>query len=564
MIYSTQNTASQLDQAIQYAYSGLVVAGTGLVRTTGTQRISGSKTFADNIVFESSVTHSSTVTHNAAVTNNSTLSVVGNASLTSVSALRPNASGTIDFGTTSLRFKDGYFNNVNSNTGTFATINATNLNVTLLDLTNKTGSNFTISGTTRLNNLVISGNSDITGNLTTTGTGFFTNLIVTGSSRITGSLSVGGSINLTGNLNITGNTILGGNLNTTGNLFVSGASTFTGNIHATGNVNIKGNINSTGTITQRGGVLITSNTSGFTFKSEAASATFDVSAPVNITGSTYIDGNVTIGNSKNLNVYGRTDISGDLNVGGNIRFGTIFATGTSSSAPIVISGRSLINNLQSGAIEYDGFTFYNTVANRTGVGSNLGKFVTGVRYIDNLKTNYAINGPFGFDFITGKHPSGVTRFLGQTGLVLSNPGLYKIESRATFRPKATTPPAPCFGFSGADGLTFNRFYGTFATIANSDTAYDTQTTRFVSGTGPSGTISGANLTMAASVSSTYLSEFYVVITGSGQRIYPFLHSAGAANTTGRMTGLFFSMTTEFISPQTGITSPVAIGPWFVD
>ena len=44
-------TANVIDQTINTAYSGLVLAGTGLVRTTGDQNISGKKTFHGAVDF---------------------------------------------------------------------------------------------------------------------------------------------------------------------------------------------------------------------------------------------------------------------------------------------------------------------------------------------------------------------------------------------------------------------------------------------------------------------------------------------------------------------------------
>ena len=66
MIYSLQNTALQLDQAVQASYNTLILAGTGLARLSGDQNISGNKTFLNNV----------NVTGALSVTGNSTLNSV--------------------------------------------------------------------------------------------------------------------------------------------------------------------------------------------------------------------------------------------------------------------------------------------------------------------------------------------------------------------------------------------------------------------------------------------------------------------------------------------------------
>lgn len=544
MIYSLGNTASQLDQAVQFAYSGLVVAGTGLMRITGNQRVSGNKTFAEAVVFESTVTNGSTVTHNGTLITNSTFTANGNASLNNLAVIKPNASGTIDVGTTSLRFKNSYFNNVDGNTGKFIQANITNLQATNLSLTNTViGSNLTLSGTTTTQELSISGNAGISGNLTIKNTGFFTGLVVSGNSRITGSLSVGGEVKLTGNLNITGNTNLTGNLGITGNTNLNGNLNITGNTNLTGNINLTGNLNITGTVRHTGGFFAVSSVDKFYFKGINTSTSFNVEAPVNITGTTYIDGNVTIGNSKNLDVDGNVNINSDLNVDGNIRFGniqltgTVFASGTSSDAGLKLYSNAT-NTPKIGAIEFS----RNSLLFSRQTGSAASRYSVPTIYHFFTKDEIA------FSFVTGGLPY---RFLGTTGILLDT-GVYRIESSFYFR-KGTTQPTIQFGFSG-DNCKFTYINGYIGRIFNNTDIVK----NFINTNIETGAFSGL-WTGTTTTNRSGIADVTIVVTGHNHKIYPFLHSP-TANATGNMTGSF-SMTVTQLQTGTGLNNASFNGPW---
>ena len=49
MSFSLDLNANQINQALNAAYTGLVSAGTGIVRLTGDQQISGIKTFNEQV-----------------------------------------------------------------------------------------------------------------------------------------------------------------------------------------------------------------------------------------------------------------------------------------------------------------------------------------------------------------------------------------------------------------------------------------------------------------------------------------------------------------------------------
>jgi hypothetical protein len=294
--YVLQNSAQQIDQAVTAAYSSLFLGGTGLVRTTGTQTISGVKTFADQIVFSSGA-------------------ILGNPTeLNAVRTLVPTGNASVDLGSSSNRFKTGWFSGISGSVGVFqnltvlGTLNATIVPASTLD--GSTGNNVTLSGVTNLNNANFSGNINSAGTNTFSG-----NLNVTGNSVFNGTITATGNKTFSGGFSQTGNSSFFGNFAQSGTLF------------STGTWNHTGNFNQTGSSAFLGSVSINSPNAAFNFSGDASNfniiSNLGVNGVVNITGSCNVTGaqHVIAGRSTFLN--GIT-LSGGLTtnpIGGAVEYG---------------------------------------------------------------------------------------------------------------------------------------------------------------------------------------------------------------------------------------------------
>ena len=90
-VYSLNNTAQRIDQAVNAVHSGSFVNGTGVVYTGGNQTIAGNKTFVGN-------------------------TVIGNFSTTGVSGnFIPASSGDTNIGSSAKPFATGFVSVVNAN-----------------------------------------------------------------------------------------------------------------------------------------------------------------------------------------------------------------------------------------------------------------------------------------------------------------------------------------------------------------------------------------------------------------------------------------------------------------
>ncbi len=524
MIYSFQNTASQIDQTIQSAYTGLVLAGTGLVRLTGNQNISGTKTFANQVN----------------VSGNANFS--GDVSLTKIAQAQPTSDSSVDLGSTSLKFRTGFFSGVSGFTGYFDNLKVGFFDAGSLDINidSKTGSNLTLNGTTNLNNIVVSGNSSITGNLNVTGSATLNNLNISGTVYSTGNKTFSGSLFQTGNVNISGDLILRGNPRITGSSFVSGNSTTIGNIFFTGNVN------------HSGGFSIKTFDQNFNFQADNT-AVFGINAPVNITGTINLDGNLNITANKNI-IFGNNSalsMSGLLTNSGNISGLNILSTG-------FISGKLIA----SGTSSYAGLKLYSNASNTPEIGaiefsrnSLLFSRQTGSlasRYSVPTIYHFFTKDEIAFYFVTGGPDKVIYRFLGTTGILLDT-GVYRIESSFYFR-KGTTQPTIQFGFSGDENCNFTYINGYIGRILNSTDIVK----NFINTNIQTGAFSGL-WTGTTTTNRSGIADVTIVVTGHNHKIYPFLYSA-TANATGNMTGSF-SMTVTQLQTGTGLNNTSFNGPW---
>jgi len=314
--YVLQNSAQQIDQAVTAAYSGLVLGGTGLVRNTGTQTISGIKTFADQIVFSSGA-------------------ILGNPTeLNAVRTLVPTGNASVDLGSSSNRFKTGWFSGISGSVGVFQNLTVLGtLNATVvppLTLDGSTGNNVTLSGTTNLNNANFSGNINSAGLNTFSGNSIFN-----------------------GTITATGNKTFSGDFSQTGNSSFFGNFAQSGTLFSTGTWNHTGNFNQTGVSAFLGSVSINSSNAAFNFSGNNSNfnitSNLGVNGVVNITGDCNITGaqHTIAGRSRFLN--GIT-LSGNLAaspIGGTVEYGNDGRFYFSNQIPGQSPNRALVNPIYS-------------------------------------------------------------------------------------------------------------------------------------------------------------------------------------------------------------------------
>ena len=362
--YVLQNSAQQIDQAVGAAYSGLIVAGTGIVRSTGAQEISGVKSFQDLSYFESGAVFSGSSSFEEVALANA------------VASIAPTGDNVVNLGSEANRFATGWFDTVTGSSGVIGgdltvlgTLYADIVPAVTLD--GAQGNNFTLSGTTNL----------VTGNFS-------------------GDVSVAGLTTLSGNLNVSGNALLNGTITATGNKTFSGAfsqsgsSSFFGAVNHVGDLISTGNWSHTGTLYQSGNITFdgTLNHTGQAyfdnsysdFKVSGVGGTITIYSPTTIvgdcdisgqslvlrnniyhsgsisqTGNVFITGNATI--SGNTTIIGASNFSGQTIITGNtfVKSGALNLSGNDSS-PSAIFNNNITTAPSGGALEYNRSFFATT------------------------------------------------------------------------------------------------------------------------------------------------------------------------------------------------------------
>ena len=524
MSASLDLNVNQINQALNASYSGLVSAGTGIVRLTGDQQISGIKTFKDSVYLS------------------------GLSNLPSVNQISPTGNASIDLGSSSNRFRTGYFSGVTGFTGYFEYLKVANLDASVtVNLNNKTGNNLTISGQTNVQNLAVSGNQAIASGLT-----------VSGGLNVSGNAILNGTITATGNKSFSGILNQSGNVNIFGAESVSGNLRVTGDIYCTGNFSANGNISFTGGYSQTGAFFVNSNNNGIVFSGEGASHKFSVFGPMSLNGAIYHSGTIShtgdfynTGNFANTGSFtnvGDSTINGNQTVTGSVSSNKVLTSGIVSSGtstiPAVVIGNNLTSSPSGGAIEYNKRAFF------------ISSEATGAPTRSLVNQTFAYLAPDNFTFNLTTGVNGCF-FLGSTGIYLTT-GLYKIETSLTLR-KGATVPLLTFGLTGSSSHRFNyrcgKIYFQDANEAN------TAKTVIISGNSAVNQISGSDsAALAAGEPTNFYLDVVLSITGHNHKVFPFLHSS-TANATGTTTGINFHMLVTQLGTGTGINQPSFNGPW---
>lgn len=535
MAISLDLNANQINQALNAAYTGLVFAGTGIVRLTGSQNISGDKTFYGAV------------------------KASGSFDATGVSRFLPPNNSSVDLGSESLRFKTGFVSGIDALTGYIRTLKVDNLIASVTpNLVNVTGANLTISGQTNIQQAAISGNAFIGGNAT-----------ITGTLNVTGSTVLAGTVYSTGEKTFSGTLNQSGSLNIFGTESISGGLNVTGDVYCTGNALIKGNVSITGNHSQTGGFFLNTNNSNVVITGAGSSHKLSIIAPVYISGAVFHGGDFSstgvfshsgiLLNTGSLLNNGDFTGFGNATVTGNFAASKVFATGITaigtSSTPALIVQSNLTASPSGGAIEYSRGQFFAT------------NELTGkaTRSLINQTYSYIAPDNFVFPFMTGGAGGiGIPyMFLGTTGIYLST-GIYDIKYNFCLR-KGAGVPLFSLGLTG-DGIQKFNYRNGLLTQRDADTAVGVTDNARVNITGnslnSSLAISGNGVATTANIATRY--EFNVVInvTGSNMKIRPFIHSStSSANSTGDVTGINFDMMVTTLSTGSGINQPAFNGPW---
>lgn len=527
--------ALQIDQSLTAAYSGLVLAGTGLVRISGDQNISGKKTFHGAVDFTGSPIN-----------------------FTGVSSFVPFSNAATDIGSASKIFKTGFFSGVTGFTGYFQNLTVGTLNTLLVpSLVGVTGSNMTLSGTTNIATANVSGNLGVTGNLS-----------VTGTTTLSNSVSLLGTVYATGNKTFSGIFNQSGNANIYGQTLVSGNSSFTGNVNITGDIFLKGNQNITGNFTHTGQHFINSNNTEIIFTGDGFSHALRIYAPTYLTGTMYHNGSVfrnggststgNITNEGNFSNIGNFNLWGNavINTGTSINFNANpkFNSGVSLSGNLITPSLKINPNLVSspsgGAIEYSRGQFFAT-------NELIG---TPTRALINQTYSYIAPDNFVFPFMTGNP----YMFLGTTGIYLST-GIYDIKYNFSLIKGASGTALPIFslGLTGDGIQRFNYRHGLF-TQRQSDTVSNLTDDIRVNITGnslnSSLSFSGIGEILVKDKPTKYTFNAIINVTGNQIKISPFIHASNN-NSTGSTTGINFDMVVATLSTGSGINQPAFNGPW---
>jgi len=530
-------TANVIDQTINTAYSGLVLAGTGLVRTTGDQNISGKKTFHGAVDFTGSAIN-----------------------FTGVSSFIPFADALTDIGSATKRFKTGFFSGITGFNGYFQNLTVANLTTSLVpSLVGVTGSNMTLSGTTNIVNANVSGNLGVTGNLS-----------VTGTTTLSSNVSILGTILATGNKTFSGILNQSGNVNIYGQTFISGNSSFTGNVNITGNLFLKGNQNITGDFTHTGQHFVNSNNTAITFTGGGGpNHALKIFAPTYLQGTMYHgtlanqmhlfrNGNSTstgkitnegdfdnVGNFSNVgnfNLWGSAVINTgtSINFNANPKFNSGVSCSGNSIAPSIRINPNLVSDPSGGAIEYSRGQFFAT-------NELIG---TPTRSLINQTYSFYAQAPF----FTGSGSFPARPILGDTGIYL-NTGIYNLDYRIRLNSKTVTTSI-AFGISGNG----NNFANHASHLTSAVTAAVDGAPTFISGHTSSTAsnrilLTGTDIFVDGNNHYNFKSTFCV--TGL-TKVYPIIAVAASASTA-RMTGEAFDMIINHLSTGTG--NPTFNGPW---
>ncbi len=511
MSFSLDLNVNQINQALNAAYTGLVSAGTGIVRLTGDQQISGIKTFNEQVYLS------------------------GLSNLLSVNQIVPTGNAVVDLGSSSNRFRTGYFSGVTGFTGYFEYLKVANLDATVgVNLTNKTGTNLTLSGQTNVQNFAVSGNQTIASGLT-----------VSGDLNVTGNTVLAGTITSTGNKSFSGLLNQSGNVNIFGAESVSGNLRVTGDIYCTGNFSANGNVSFTGGYSQIGSFSINSNNNPIVFTGNGGSHQFSVFAPMSLNGVIYHSGTFInsgdFSNSGNIVNTGSLTNVGDLTINGNISSNKISATGITTSGTSNTAALLIRNNLTSspsgGAFEYNRGQFFAT------------NELTGAPTRALVNQTFSYLAPQNFYSAT-QTANAVTPILGTTGIYL-NTGRYIIKYDIRFT--LTGSPNISLGITGDNANITNRF----GSLINSSAAGTSTMTRsgFFS-TGSTNNIFVTGSVTAANGNNFYSFDSTVTITGL-TKIRPIFAISSVQN----ITGSAFSMQVTQLATGTGVGLVGANGPW---
>lgn len=517
MSFSLDLNANQINQALNAAYSGLVSAGTGIVRLTGDQRISGIKTF-ENTVYLS-----------------------GLSNLPSVNQISPTGNAAVDLGSSSSRFRTGYFSGVTGFTGYFEYLKVANLDANVNpNLINRTGNNLTLSGQTNIENLAVSGNQAIAGGLT-----------VSGALNVTGNTVLGGTITATGNKSFSGTLSQSGSLNVFGAQSISGNLRVTGDIYCTGNFSANGNISFTGGYSQTGGFFVNSNNGSIVFTGNGASHKFSVFGPMSLNGVIYHSGDfIHTGNFYNTGNFvntgsftnvGDSIVNGSQTVTGSISSNRLFTTGIITSGTSNTAALLIRNNLTSspsgGAVEYSRGQFFAT------------NELTGAPNRALVNQTFSYIAPQNF-YTATQTANVVTSLLGNTGIYL-NTGRYHIKYDVRF--VLTGAPNISLGITGDNSNITNRF-GSLTNSSALSTAAVTRSGFFSTGSTNGIFVSGSITT--ANGNNFYSFDSTVTITGL-TKIRPIFAISSVQN----ITGSAFSMQVTQLATGTGVGLVGANGPW---
>lgn len=520
MSFSLDLNANQINQALNAAYTGLVSAGTGIVRLTGDQQISGIKTFNEQVYLS------------------------GLSNFPSVNQIVPTGNAVVDLGSSSNRFRTGYFSGVTGFTGYFEYLKVTNLDANVaVNLTDKTGTNLTLSGQTNVQNFAVSGNQTIASGLT-----------VSGDLNVTGNTVLAGTITSTGNKSFSGLLNQSGNVNIFGAESVSGNLRVTGDIYCTGNFSANGNVSFTGGYSQTGSFFINSNGNPIVFTGNGGSHQFVVFAPMSLNGAIYHNGaflhSGNFSNSGNIVNTGSLTNIGDLTVNGNISSNKVSTTGIITSGTSNTAAFLIRNNLTSspsgGALEY-----------------NIGQFFT-TNELTGAPTRALVNQTFSYlapqNFYSATPTANaVTPLLGSTGIYL-NTGRYNIKYEVRFAKPGTTGRVLTLGITGSQPCITDRI-GSFVSSPSTGTVGNASVTRKAFfGTGATDNIftgvSNIDGNSSDTFNSFYTFDTTVTITGL-TKIRPIFSISFAETLTGRA----FSMQVTQLATGTGVGLVGANGPW---
>jgi cytoskeletal protein CcmA (bactofilin family) len=515
MSASLDLNVNQINQALNASYSGLVSAGTGIVRLTGDQQISGIKTFKDSVYLS------------------------GLSNLPSVSQISPTGNASIDLGSSSNRFRTGYFSGVTGFTGYFEYLKVGNLDASVtVNLDNKTGNNLTINGQTNVQNLAVSGNQAIASGLTVSGgLNVSGNAILNGTITATGSKSFSGILNQSGNVNIFGAESVSGNLRVTGD------------IYCTGNFSANGNINFTGGYAQTGAFFVNSNNNGIVFTGAGASHKFSVFGPMSLNGVIYHSGTIihtgdfyNTGNFANTGSFtnvGDSTISGNQTVTGSVSSNKVLTSGIVSSGtstiPAVVIGNNLTSSPSGGAIEYNKRAFF------------ISSEATGAPTRSLVNQTFSYLAPQNF-YAASPAANSIIPLLGNTGIYL-NTGLYHIKYDIKFNKTLAEPIS--LGISGDNS---NIVYRVGHLTSNVTTAAIERTGFF--GNNQTNNILATGTSLGANSLNFYSFEASIVITGL-MKIRPVFRIIASE----LITGSAFSMQVTQLATGTGIGLVGSNGPW---